>query len=104
VLGFVLPWILALVAVPLEMLIDSGRHVAAMLGGLALAAVGHLAAALGHLAGTLSRLLPNVYDVYIAIPLRLEQALGRGPRRRAGGDTPARDRDRASAVREGSAA
>ena len=27
VLGFVLPWILAMVAIPLEMLLDSGRHV-----------------------------------------------------------------------------
>ena len=26
-LGFVLPWILAMVAIPLEMLLDSARHV-----------------------------------------------------------------------------
>ena len=31
VLGFVLPWILAMVAIPLEMLLDSGRHVVAAL-------------------------------------------------------------------------
>ena len=112
VLGFVLPWILALVAVPLEMLIDSGRHVAAMLASHALAAVGHLAAALGHLARTLSRLLPNVYDVYVAIPLRIEQLVGRGRGRRAapertgagGAGAAGTDRDRARAVREGSAA
>jgi hypothetical protein len=109
VLGFVLPWILALVAVPLEMLIDSGRHVAAMLGGHLLAGIGHVAAALAHLAGTLSRLLPNVYDVYVAIPLRVEQAIGREPRRRRGGDPDARrdrdtERERTSGVREGSAA
>ena len=38
VLGFVLPWILALVAVPLEMLLDSGRHVLASLTACSLLA------------------------------------------------------------------
>jgi hypothetical protein len=104
VLGFVLPWILALVAVPLEMLIDSGRHVAAMLGAAALAGVAHLAAALAHLARTLSRLLPNVYDVYVAIPLRIEQAVARGRGRPPVTGRAGRDRDRDPAVREGSAA
>jgi hypothetical protein len=102
VLGFVLPWILALVAVPLEMLIDSGRHVAAMLGGHALAGIGHAAAALAHLARTLSRLLPSAYDVYVAIPLRIEQAIGRGAgRSAAAGRSPA---ERERVVREGSTA
>ena len=31
VLGFVLPWLLALVAMPLEMLVQSGRHMATMI-------------------------------------------------------------------------
>ena len=39
VLGFVLPWILAMVAIPLEMFLDSGRHVVASVS--VLAAPGH---------------------------------------------------------------
>src|SRR5262249_47854594 len=42
VLGFVLPWILAMVAIPLEMLLDSGRHVLSALCVLALRAIGAL--------------------------------------------------------------
>ena len=33
-LGFVLPWILAMVAIPLEMLLDSARHVLSSLAVL----------------------------------------------------------------------
>ena len=39
VLGFVLPWILAMVAIPLEMLLDSGRHVVAALAAGLLSAL-----------------------------------------------------------------
>jgi hypothetical protein len=43
VLGFVLPWILAMVAIPLEMLLDSGRHVLADLVALLLDGIGAIA-------------------------------------------------------------
>jgi hypothetical protein len=75
VLGFVLPWILALVAVPLEMLLDSGRHVLASLAALVLAGIGSAAGVLAHVTKTLTGALPNVYDVYISIPLRIERAM-----------------------------
>jgi hypothetical protein len=75
VLGFVLPWILAMVAIPLEMLLDSGRHVVTQLAALALSGLGSLAHGAGHAARSLSHALPNLYDVYIAIPLRIEQVL-----------------------------
>jgi hypothetical protein len=87
VLGFVLPWILALVAIPLEMLLESGRFVLANLAVLALAAVGSGARALAHAASALAGALPGAYDVYVAIPLRLErlarEARERGSRRAA---------------------
>jgi hypothetical protein len=93
VLGFVLPWILALVAIPLEMLIDSARHVVASLAVLALLAVASAARALGHAASALAGALPGAYDVYVAIPLRLERMLREGggrarrrPAARAEGD------------------
>jgi hypothetical protein len=75
VLGFVLPWILALVAVPLEMLLDSGRHVLASLTALVLAGLGNAAGVLAHAMKSLTGALPNFYDVYISIPLRIERAV-----------------------------
>jgi hypothetical protein len=75
VLGFVLPWILAMVAIPLEMLLDSGRHVAAALMVLLLQAAGTLAAVVGHLSMHLTKILVQIFDVYISIPLRLERML-----------------------------
>jgi len=81
VLGFVLPWILALVAIPLEMLLDSGRHVAAGFGVLVLRGLGHLASALAHAARSFTQTAPSFYDVYIAIPRRIERMVrSREPR------------------------
>lgn len=75
VLGFVLPWILASVAIPLEMLLDSGRHVVGSCLALAVTALGQLAQALAYGMRALFHLLPSLYDVYVAIPLRIEAAL-----------------------------
>jgi hypothetical protein len=74
-LGFVLPWILAMVAIPLEMLLDSARHVLASLAVLALEAAGYALRVLAHVAKALCAMLESAYDVYIGIPLRIEQAL-----------------------------
>lgn len=77
VLGFVLPWILAMVAVPLEMLLDSGRHVGASFASFTLSLVGNGLKIVGHSLNAVFMLLPNVYDVYIAVPLRIEQMVRR---------------------------
>ncbi|MDH4016782.1 MAG: hypothetical protein OEV20_05535 [Actinomycetota bacterium] len=82
VLGFVLPWVLAMVAIPLEMLLDSGRHVLASLGVFTLNALGHLARVIGRVFGYTAGLLASLYDVYIAVPLRIEALV----RRRNGDD------------------
>lgn len=73
VLGFVLPWILALVAVPLEMLLDSGRHVLASLGVLFLHVLGSLSQMLGRIVQHASQILTSLVDVYVAVPLRIER-------------------------------
>ncbi len=78
VLGFVLPWILAMVAVPLEMLLDSGRHVFASLGALVLSVVGNGLKIVGHFLNSVFKMLPNLYDVYIGVPLRIERMLRGG--------------------------
>jgi hypothetical protein len=78
VLGFVLPWILAMVAVPLEMLLDSGRHVVATLVAAVCGGFGNLCQVLGQLIHSLGRMIPSLYDVYISIPLRIERLVRRG--------------------------
>jgi hypothetical protein len=85
VLGFVLPWILAMVAIPLESLLDSSRLMAARLGVVALHGLGHLAGAFAHGARTLTVAGPSLYDVYVSIPLRVERMLRaeQAPRRGA---------------------
>ena len=73
VLGFILPWILALVAVPLEMLLDSGRHIA---GSFAVLFLNVLAAVLGGISVLIrhmTNITTNIYDVYISVPLRVEE-------------------------------
>ncbi len=78
VLGFILPWILALVAVPLEMLLDSGRHVLASLAVVSLRFLGVIASASGHIARNLTGMTTSIYDVYVAIPLRIESVFREG--------------------------
>ncbi len=84
VLGFVLPWILAMVAIPLESFLDSGKHVVPKLGVLALHGLGHVAGALALGARMLTVAGSSLYDVYVSIPLRLERMVrGEDAQRRA---------------------
>ena len=73
VLGFILPWVLALVAVPLEMLLDSGRHVAGSMAVLFLRVLGATLSGIASLIRHLTNITTNFYDVYISIPLRVEE-------------------------------
>ena len=95
VLGFVLPWVLAMVAIPLEMLLDSGRHVLSTVVVLLLQALALLGRIGAHSSGALAKTLASVYEVYISIPLRIERAL-RGSERSNGRATGA-----ASATKRG---
>jgi hypothetical protein len=72
-LGFVLPWILAMVAIPLEMLLDSGRHVTAAASVLLLQALGNFVRFVGGTLTSINTALPAIYDIYVAIPLRIER-------------------------------
>jgi hypothetical protein len=79
-LGFMLPFALAFIAVPLESLIHSARTV----GGLLLMALVRCAAVLLRILGTAarhaSRVLIRLYDVAIVLPLAAEK-LVKAPRR-----------------------
>ncbi|MGH7287453.1 MAG: hypothetical protein ACREI8_05475, partial [Myxococcota bacterium] len=61
-LGFVLPFVVALAAVPLELLLDSGRHVVAFAVALLVSGIGSLAFVMGRGVHTLATVLPSVYD------------------------------------------
>jgi len=72
-LGFILPFALAFVAIPLESLIHSGRTV----GGAALVAIVRTLALtlrlIGNIARQLCRVLMTLYDVVIVLPLLVER-------------------------------
>lgn len=70
-LGFVLPWILAMVAVPLEMLIESSQHVLSKLLILVVMMVGYLVGIIGHLLNTMMKTVIHIYDAYIIIPTQI---------------------------------
>src|SRR5262245_6961684 len=78
VLGFVLPWIVAMVAIPLEMLLDSSRHVLVYFAALLASGIGSLAFGAARAARTLAHVLPSLYDVYVSVPLRIERVFRRG--------------------------
>ncbi len=72
VLGFILPWVLALVAVPLEMLLDSGRHVAGSVAVLFLRVLQAILSGFASFVHHLTNIMINIYDVYVSVPLRIE--------------------------------
>jgi hypothetical protein len=89
-LGFILPFALAFVAIPLESFINSLRTV----GGIVLLAVVRLVAflirLLGHIARHGSRVLLSIYDVFIVLPLMV-QRIGRRALPRTASELAARD-------------
>jgi hypothetical protein len=90
-LGFILPFALAFIAIPLESLIHAARTV----GGVLLAAAVRTAAFVLRIAGNIakhaSRVLIRLYDVAIVLPL-LAERLVKGSRRRTS-PKPANDVD-----------
>ena len=84
-----------MVAIPHELMHDSGRHVGTALLVLLLNAFAHAARILAHSAGSLMKILFHLYDVYIAIPVRIERMLGRDA---SGPATTGRDRKGRSEV------
>jgi hypothetical protein len=92
-LGFMLPFALAFVAIPLESLIHSSRTVGGVLLVSLVRAVAFALRLLGGVARHLSRVLIRLYDVAIVLPLLAEHAVrshgalgGSKPRRRAAAD------------------
>jgi hypothetical protein len=72
-LGFILPFALAFIAIPLESLIHAGRTVGGVLFLAALRSAAFLLRALSNIARQTSRVLIRLYDVAIVVPLLAER-------------------------------
>jgi hypothetical protein len=80
VLGFILPWILAMIALPLETLVQSGRHVGGRVAAFGAGASATLLRILAHGCRKLGIALTALFDITIILPLQLERLIRR-PRR-----------------------
>jgi hypothetical protein len=82
VLGFILPFALAFVAVPLESFIHSARNIVGSLLADLVRILGFVLRVLGNLARHLTRLLLHTYDLLVVLPLMVEHLVkswrGRG--------------------------
>jgi len=81
-LGFILPFALAFIAIPLESLIHSARTVGGVVLTAAVRSAAFLLRLIGNIARQLSRVLIRLYDVAIVLPLLVEQVV-KAARRRA---------------------
>jgi hypothetical protein len=75
VLGFILPFALTLVAIPLESFIHSSRSVFGRLTGVVLRLVGFVLRLLGNLFAGLARTLVRLYDLLVFLPLSIDRAM-----------------------------
>jgi len=75
-MGFILPFALMLVAIPLESFVHSMRTVFGMIGVFMLQVLAFVIRQLGSLASNLGHILLNIYDLVIFIPLKIEQSFG----------------------------
>jgi hypothetical protein len=84
-LGFILPFALAFIAIPLESLIHSARSVGGVLLQAAVSTLALTLRVLANVARRMARVLVTLYDVLIVIPLLIERASkgGLGMRRGA---------------------
>ncbi len=70
-LGFVLPWILAVIAIPLEMFIEASQHAFAKIYTIVVSVICHLANMIAFLIEGFFKILMHVFDIYIIVPLQI---------------------------------
>lgn len=73
-MGFVLPFALMLIAVPLESFVHSLRTVIGTVVVFILQTIAFLIRQLGSLASNIGHILLNIYDLIIFVPLKIEQS------------------------------
>jgi len=74
-MGFILPFALVFVAIPLESFIHSSRTVLGILATGALRALAFTFAVLAHASHYIGRMLTSIYDLFIFMPLWIETQL-----------------------------
>jgi hypothetical protein len=70
-LGFVLPWILAMIAIPLEMFIEASQHAFARIYTLLVTLFGHLANSVAYLFEGVFKIIAHLFDIFIIIPVKI---------------------------------
>lgn len=70
-MGFVLPWILAVIAIPLEMFIEASQHAFAKIYTILITLLCHLANAIAYLIEGFFKILAHLFDIYIIIPVQI---------------------------------
>ncbi|MBT8434530.1 MAG: hypothetical protein KJN95_07715 [Gammaproteobacteria bacterium] len=70
-LGFVLPWILAVIAIPLEMFIEASQHAFAKMYTVFITLLCHLANMFAYLIEGFFNILVHLFDIYIIIPVQI---------------------------------
>ena len=78
VLGFILPFALAFVAIPLESFIHSLRTVLGLIAMMLLHSLAFVARLVGASARQMSAMLVAVYDLFIMLPLGIERLVNKG--------------------------
>lgn len=86
VMGFILPFALTFVAIPLESFIHSARTVGGVAFTASLRALAFVLRLIGNVVKQLGNLLINVYDLIILLPLWIERHAHRGHGSRTGAE------------------
>ncbi|MDH5424251.1 MAG: hypothetical protein OEY29_04545 [Gammaproteobacteria bacterium] len=74
-MGFILPFALMLIAIPLESFVHALRIVIGMVGVFSLRALAFIVRQVGSLASSIGHIVLNIYDLIIFIPLKIEHSL-----------------------------
>jgi Na+/citrate or Na+/malate symporter len=86
IMGFILPFALAFVAIPLESFIHSLRTVIGMIALAMIRTLAILARTVGNAARQLSQMLVSLYDIVIMLPLGIERLVSKGVNRKQSRD------------------
>ncbi len=70
-LGFVLPWILAVIAIPLEMFIEASQHAFARIYTILITLFCHLASGIAYLIESIFKIISHIFDIYIVVPAQI---------------------------------
>jgi hypothetical protein len=72
-LGFVLPWILAMIAIPLEMFIGASQHAFTRITILMVTMLGHIANGMAYIVEGLLKISSHLFDIYIILPTKVNE-------------------------------